>query len=94
MLTFLLQLFCVFQISYLETPDVPLVSEVMCGKVTPEEISSLPSKEQLVFIHTLLLEFYKESKEAPIFINAPQVPLVRFYHDKFKLKCDLSCRNK
>ncbi|GBN44180.1 Poly(A) RNA polymerase, mitochondrial [Araneus ventricosus] len=78
---------------YLEPPDVPLVSEVMSGKVTPQEISELPAKEKLLFIHNVLLEYYMESENPPIFINA-HVPLVRFHHDKFELKCDLSFKNK
>ncbi|XP_035209533.1 poly(A) RNA polymerase, mitochondrial-like [Stegodyphus dumicola] len=81
------------EIKYLESPDVPLVSEVLSGKVSPSEISQLPSREQLLFIHSVLLEYYKESEEPAIFINA-YVPLVRFHHDKFNLKCDLTCRNR
>ncbi|XP_055947894.1 poly(A) RNA polymerase, mitochondrial-like [Argiope bruennichi] len=78
---------------YIEPPDVPLVSEVTSGKVTPQQISELPPKEQLLFIHNVLLEYYRESEDAPIFINA-HVPLVRFHHDKFGLKCDLTFKNK
>ncbi|CAL1292920.1 unnamed protein product [Larinioides sclopetarius] len=78
---------------YLEPPDVPLVSEVIRGKVTPQQLSELPAKEKLLFIHNVLLEYYRDSEEAPIFINA-YVPLVRFHHDKFGLKCDLTFKNK
>lgn len=83
----------IFQIDYLEQPDVPLVSEVLNGKISPAEIALLPPKEQLLFIHTVLLEFYRESEDPPIFIKA-HIPLVRFYHDKYDLKCDLTCRNR
>ncbi|KAG8201050.1 hypothetical protein JTE90_002725 [Oedothorax gibbosus] len=81
------------KVPYFERPDVPLVSEVLSGKVSPQEISQLPSKEQLIFMHTVLLEYYKESSEPSIFINA-YVPLVRFHHDKFNLKCDLTIKNE
>lgn len=81
------------RIFYLETPNVPLVSEVICGKVSPKEVSELPPREQLIFLHNVMLEYYKESKEPSIFINA-HVPLVRFYHDKYNLKCDLTFKNK
>ncbi|GFT94241.1 poly(A) RNA polymerase, mitochondrial [Nephila pilipes] len=81
------------KIFYLETPNVPLVSEVIRGKVSPKEISELPFKEQLIFLHNVMLEYYKESIEPTIFINA-HVPLVRFYHDKYNLKCDLTFKNK
>ncbi|GFR15711.1 poly(A) RNA polymerase, mitochondrial [Trichonephila clavata] len=81
------------KIFYLEIPNVPLVSEVICGKVSPKEVSELPPREQLIFIHNVLLEYYKESNEPSIFINA-HVPLVRFYHDQYNLKCDLTFKNK
>ncbi|KFM70336.1 Poly(A) RNA polymerase, mitochondrial, partial [Stegodyphus mimosarum] len=80
------------EIFYLERPDVPLVSEVLSGKVSPSEISQLPSREKLLFIHSVLLEYYNGSEEPATFINA-YVPLVRFHHDKFNLKCDLTCTN-
>ncbi|XP_054712674.1 speckle targeted PIP5K1A-regulated poly(A) polymerase-like isoform X2 [Uloborus diversus] len=81
------------EVPYLERPDVPLVGEVLCGKVTPYDLSELPAKEQLLFIHQVFQEYYHESADPSIFINA-HVSLVRFYHDKFNLKCDLSSRNK
>lgn len=77
----------------LEPPDVPMVSEVLSGKVSTEELSELPPKELLLFVHNVLLEYYKESSTPPIFINA-FVPLVRFNHDKYKLKCDLTFKNR
>ena len=69
------------------------MSEVLSGRVSPTEIALLPRKEQLIFIHNVLLEFYQESEDPPIFINA-LIPLVRFHHDKYGLKCDLTCRNR
>ncbi|XP_015922921.1 poly(A) RNA polymerase, mitochondrial isoform X2 [Parasteatoda tepidariorum] len=78
---------------YLERPDPPLVSEVLSGKVSVQELSELPLREQLLFIHSVLLEFYKDSEVPAKFINA-HVPLVRFYHDKYNLKCDLTMKNK
>ncbi|GIY46225.1 poly(A) RNA polymerase, mitochondrial, partial [Caerostris extrusa] len=75
-----------------ERPDIPFVNEVISGKVSPQYISRLPPKEQLVFMHNVLLEYYKESEKPTIFINA-HVPLVRFYHDKLNLKCDLTLKN-
>lgn len=73
-------------------PDVPSVHDVLEGKVSIDYLAKLSQRDQLLFVHSVFLEYYKETAKPIIFFNS-YVPIVRFYYDKCSLQCDMSLGN-
>lgn len=73
-------------------PDVPSVHDFLEGRVSTDYIAKLSQRDQLLFIHSVFLEYYQENADPIVFYNA-YVPIVRFHCGKFSLKCDLSFGN-
>ncbi|GIY28813.1 hypothetical protein CDAR_529712 [Caerostris darwini] len=74
-------------------PSNFLINQVINGEISPEEISNLHPKEQLVFAYYIMMEYFKELKNPLVSLN-PHAPLVRFTYDRFNLKCDMTFKNK